>query len=1757
MLDAIGDKTVDEGTLLTFTASASDADLPAQTLTFGLDAGAPSGAVIDPASGVFAWTPSEGQGPGVYTVTVRVTDDGSPALDDAETITITVNEVNVAPVANGDAYSVDEGATLTVGAPGVLANDTDAENTPLEAILVADVAHGTLTLNADGSFTYIHDGSETTGDSFTYKASDGDLESGVATVTITVNPVNDDPDDIDLDNSSVAENEPVGTLVGTLSASDPDLGDSHTYSLVSGAGDGDNALFAIDGDTLKTAQVLDYEPPRDYHVRIRADDGHGGTYEEQFIITIIDVNDAPVVADWNKTGPINTPIGFARSEFVSHFADQDGDSLIKVQITDLPDHGTLKLNGSDVHLGDEIDAGDLDTLTYEPDTGYMGTDSFDWNGYDGATYAASAATVHIAISAINVSPTGVSVAEGGVTDTYQIVLTTQPTDTVTVQLSTDGQTSVSPATLVFSTLNWSEPQTVTVTAIDDVLIESTPHSGLITHTATSNDVDYDGISISDVTASIVDDDANSDPDGDGVLTVDEDVNGDHDPSNDDTDGDGIANYLDADDDGDGVPTANEDVDGDGDPTDDDTDGDGVPNYLDDDDDGDGVPTVDEDINGNHDPTDDDSDGDGVPNYLDADDDGDGVPTADEDINGNNDPTDDDSDGDGTPDYLDTDDDDDSVLTVDEDANGDGNPGNDDSDGDGTPDYLDADADGDGIADSVEAGDADPGTPPIDSDGDGTPDLTDEDSDNDGTPDVVEGTGDVDGDGIPNWIDADDNDGPLGDQDGDGITNGAEDTVDANNDGIPDPDADGDGTPNRQDTDSDNDGTPDAAEGTGDVDGDGIPNWVDPDENYAPSDILLSNDQIPENEPAGTTVGALSSVDLDVSDTHTYSLVSGAGDDDNASFTIDGDTLKTAERFDHETKSSYRIRVETDDGNGGTYQKQFTITVLDVNDAPEANGDLYAVDENATLTVGAPGVLGNDDDQDGDALEALLVDGPDHGTLTLDADGSFVYVHDGSETTGDSFTYKASDGVAQSGVTTVTITINPINDAPLAQDDAYTVDEGQTLVVSAPGVLDNDTDAENDPLQAILVDAPNHGTLTLNADGSFTYTHDGSETTGDSFTYKVDDGDLQSGVATVTITINPVNDAPVADQDSYSVIEGRMLTVNAPGVLGNDHDDDNDPLQALLVDGPSHGVLTLNADGSFAYTHDGSETAIDIFTYRAGDGYAQSDVTTVTITIVPVNDAPLAQDDAYTVDEGQTLVVGAPGVLDNDTDAENDPLQAILVGAPSHGTLTLNADGSFTYTHDGSETTGDSFTYKVDDGDLQSGVATVTITINPVNDPPEAHDDSVTTAEGAAIEIAVLNNDTDAEGDVLSVVGVTQPANGVVTHDGTRVTYTPNAGFDGQDSFTYTVGDGNGGTDVATVTVTVDDSLSRLQVHVVGNGAVAQEPDEIFYPRGSTVRLTAIPDDGWALQAWSGDLTGTANPASLTMDTNKVVTATFVYRGFNPVLELVVEGPEQAVVGETVIYTFTVRHAPGSDGSPLSDVVVDSSIMGLAPLIAGDANGDGLLDGDETWIFVTQYTVQEGDPDVLVDTVTMSGQDREGDVVTVELTHSISVVAPAPPVYQVFMPIVTRNRLPVSGPDLVVESIVVTENEIRVVIKNQGNAPVEDDFWVDLYINPGSEPTAANQVWRLVSNQGGIWGVPNTALSNLAPGGTLTLVSNGDYYWQADEHSHISWPLAAGTVVCVQVDSAHADTDYGSILETHEIWGGVYNNIRRAVFASGP
>ncbi len=290
-------------------------------------------------------------------------------------------------------------------------------------------------------------------------------------------------------------------------------------------------------------------------------------------------------------------------------------------------------------------------------------------------------------------------------------------------------------------------------------------------------------------------------------------------------------------------------------------------------------------------------------------------------------------------------------------------------------------------------------------------------------------------------------------------------------------------------------------------------------------------------------------------------------------------------------------------------------------------------------------------------------------------------------------------------------------SPVAKDDTYSTLENTVLsVAKTEGVLVNDTDPKNKPLTAKLETNVSNGILILKEDGSFTYTPFSGFSGTDLFTYKANNGENDSKIATVTIEVIYVNKPPVARDISYKMQEDGVLTISkSNGVLSNDTDPEDDELTAILIDNTQHGTLNLNSDGSFVYTPDQGFYGQESFTYKASDGALESNIAKVTISVAKVNKPPEANDIGYETDENILLEVNADkGVLSNDIDPDKDQLTAILTEDVKNGDLVLNSDGSFNYLPDDGFYGEDMFTYKANDGKADSNTAEVKIKVNAVS-----------------------------------------------------------------------------------------------------------------------------------------------------------------------------------------------------------------------------------------------------------------------------------------------------------------------------------------------------------------------------------------------------------------------------------------------------------
>ena len=676
------------------------------------------------------------------------------------------------------------------------------------------------------------------------------------------------------------------------------------------------------------------------------------------------------------------------------------------------------------------------------------------------------------------------------------------------------------------------------------------------------------------------------------------------------------------------------------------------------------------------------------------------------------------------------------------------------------------------------------------------------------------------------------------------------------------------------------------------------------------DITLPD--ITVNEDAANTIIDLSP---NFSDAEGNPLSFSFTNDDTSIATVTLNTNTLTIQYIPEQSGTTTVTISVDDSNGcNTVQEIFLVNITAVNDPPVTVTDTLFVLEGGTVTqttLTNSSLLANDTDTESDALEAIQITPPANGTLVLSSTGTFTYIHNGSETTTDSFQYRAAEtspGGQDGNIITVSITIQEVNDCPIytavggfpaASEDgaAWTWNYGAEI---------SDADG-NTPLYTLTNTATNLLTAVTAANGIVTFTPKLNQSGSTTMTLNVSDGrgcdidieipvvinpindcptlenptldktaseddpDLviplagifadvestplnyrttignssliatsitataliidflpnQSGSTFInlialdgdpgctvddlfTVSITPVNDAPTGVGEVINLVNGASTSVLNDGVtnsvLANDSDPESDAITSVIVTGPINGTVALLANGNFTYTHNGSTTATDSFTYTPRDIFSNiGNTTTVTIYI---NSVPVGVTETIALIEGgtaTTTTAASTSVLSNDIDT--DSITASIGTSPLFGALVLNANGSFVYTHSGSEDFTDSFTYIPFDGKGYGLPTVVSITITPTNDPPVAFPDSITVGVGQTTSLLtggsnnVLLNDTDPDGNPLIAQLVTGTSSGtlLLNNDGT-FSYTQNGVMDAGDSFTYKANDGL--LDSNTVTVNI-------------------------------------------------------------------------------------------------------------------------------------------------------------------------------------------------------------------------------------------------------------------------------------------------------------------------------------------------------------------
>ena len=478
--------------------------------------------------------------------------------------------------------------------------------------------------------------------------------------------------------------------------------------------------------------------------------------------------------------------------------------------------------------------------------------------------------------------------------------------------------------------------------------------------------------------------------------------------------------------------------------------------------------------------------------------------------------------------------------------------------------------------------------------------------------------------------------------------------------------------------------------------------------------------------------------------------------------------------------------------GLTATAQVTLSESGVNTFPQANDDQYTLDEDSSASL--LDVLANDTDADGDTItisnientagEATIVAGKIQFTPPANFSGEIV------------LTYTITDGYSTGNegindrTASVTITITPVNDAPTANADSVTMNEdAPALLVN---VLANDSDIDGDTL-VITAATADRGSASV-VDNKIQYTPAANTNGTAIINYTISDGNGGTTTTNLTITIIPVNDAPIANADSATIDEDAApILIN---VLANDSDVDGD---SLTISAASANIGSVSVVGNqIQYTPAADDNGLATVTYTVSDNNGGTSTATLTITITPVNDAPIANADTATMAEDAAPML--INVLANDSDEDGDSL-AISTASADIGSASV-VGNQIQYTPAANDNGLATVTYTVSDNNGGTNTATVAVTITTVNDAPVANNDTATMAEDAApILINVLANDSDEDGDSL-VISAASADIGSVSVVGNQIQYTPAANTNGLATVTYTVSDNNGGTNTATVAITI-------------------------------------------------------------------------------------------------------------------------------------------------------------------------------------------------------------------------------------------------------------------------------------------------------------------------------------------------------------------
>ncbi|EKO3803622.1 tandem-95 repeat protein [Vibrio harveyi] len=673
----------------------------------------------------------------------------------------------------------------------------------------------------------------------------------------------------------------------------------------------------------------------------------------------------------------------------------------------------------------------------------------------------------------------------------------------------------------------------------------------------------------------------------------------------------------------------------------------------------------------------------------------------------------------------------------------------------------------------------------------------------------------------------------------------------------------------------------------------------------------------------------------------------ATDDENITITDNGDGTYTLTP-DADFNGDITFTFDVSDGDD-VVSTNLELTVSPVNDAPEPQDQAFTVGEDGLLTFTDADLLTGATDIEGDDLsvEGVTYTGAD-GVLTDNGDGTYSFAPNENFNGDVSFTFDVSDGT-DAVTANIDVTVTPENDPPVAGSTAYTVHEDNSITISDSQLLANSSDIEGDVLIDSVSYSGNDGVLEINGDGTYTFSPNENFSGEVSLDVVVVDEEGATDSTTAGITVIEVNDPPIAGPTAYTIDEDQVLTFSESQVLLNASDVEGDvELVGISYDGPD-GIFSVNGDGTCSFAPNenfNGQVQLDV-TIRDEDG-AEVD-TYITVDVLPINDAPVSGNLAYSVDEDNSITLSQEQLLAQASDVEGDALTASNLVVDGDATVTANDDGSFTITPDANFNGDIDITFDINDGS-DTIVATADLTVNPVNDLPQPEDQAFTIGEDGVLTFTdqdLLDGATDIDGDDLSVEGVTYTgADGVLTDNGDGTySFAPNENFNGDVNFTFDVSDG---TD--TTSANIDVSVTpENDPPVAGSTSYTVHEDNSI----------TISDE--QLLANSSDIEGDVAISSVS------------YSGSDGVLEINGDGtytfsPNENFTGDVSLDVVVVDE----------DGAVDTTTAGITVLEVNDPPIAG----------TTSYTIDEGEViTISAEQLLANSSDIEGEVALDSVSYS--------------------------------------------------------------------------------------------------------------------------------------------------------------------------